>query len=138
MIPVLDIDVLYEIFKFLETPKDVIYFCMISKETRKIFKKSKKLLEIMKVDYKDPGNFVYMANNVSIESYRKLQDGKFLYNLDEIYKLYLKFYKLEKITVPINCRISSFPVYPKMKTFQASYNQLTSFPVQPKMTYFLS
>jgi hypothetical protein len=93
---------------------------------------AKHFLTKYRVDYKDPSNFIYIFNNVNIDDYKN-QQGNF--KLGSIFRLYLKAYNL----IEINCEdkgITSFPIYPKMKRFFGSNNNLTLFPVQPSMVDF--
>lgn len=82
------------------------------------------------VDFQDPTNFIYVANNVKIKDYKR--NGVWLYK--EIKKLYMKHYN--KKTIKVEKKITSFPIYPNMLDFYARNNNLTTFPVQPKMSTF--
>lgn len=94
---------------------------------------SKELIELYSIDYKDPTNFIYIANKVSIETIKmKCNEEKYDYN--GILDLYYKFFRDEKIV----CRsagITSFPIYPHMRYCDLSYNNLELFPVQYNMVY---
>ena len=111
-------------------------FCKSNKEFRQICRLNKNsickyLLEIYKVDYTDPTNFIYIINNKTIDDFKDKKKYKF----SSIFKLYMKSY----FKTEINCgemNITSFPIYPNMIIFNGRRNQLTTFPIQPKMTYF--
>ena len=78
---------------------------------------SRHLLRIYQVDYKDPSNFIYIYNNVSIQDYKD-QDNKWKY--PSLLKLYLKNYKIEYIE--LREKITSFPIYPSMVYFSGPNN----------------
>lgn len=82
------------------------------------------------IDYKDPSNFIYIANETSI-SECKIGDA---WNFKKIIELYMKFYYNEKISY-IWKDIASFPVYPNMIYCNLYRNILKTFPIQPKMTH---
>jgi len=111
---------------------------------------AKHFLDIYKVDYKDPNNFIYKFNRKNISEYKNNLE----YNLQSILKLYMETYDLTEIncknmmitTVPIlpnmnifkcmNNQLTTFPIQPKMQIFYGQDNQLTTFPIQPKMIRF--
>ena len=84
----------------------------------------KSLLEKYKVEYDDPTNFIYVANNTTFEKV----------DLFSALQLYMNFYDEEIITYP-NQNITSFPVYPKMKSCDLNSNKITKFYIQPEMDY---
>ena len=105
------------------------YFLNLCKEnTHKI---AKHFLDLYKVDYKDPTNFIYVYNDKDINDY-KINDN---YKLGSIFKLYMKNYYDKKIKCEY-LDITSFPIYPNMEVFKGIKNKLTTFPIQPKMEYF--
>jgi len=121
------IDSIETLQNYCKTSPQISQMCLENKSVI-----SKHLLSIYQVNYKDPSNFIYIYNKVSIQDYKD-QDNK--WNYPSLLKLYLKNYNIDKI----NCEqknITSFPIYPNMTTFYGNNNKLTSFPIQPKMTHF--
>lgn len=92
---------------------------------------SKKFLENYSVDYDDPTNFIYVYNKDDISDFKTESGSDYI----SILKLYMKCFYLEMI-VCANIKITSFPIYPNMKSFYGPDNKLTSFPVQPSMNFF--
>ena len=88
----------------------------------------KAILELYKVDYTDPTNFIYVINNKKIDDY-KIVNGNWNYN--GLLKLYMKFFNKKNIECEED--ITSFPIYPNMTHFDVRDNQLTSFPIQPNI-----
>ena len=93
---------------------------------------SSHFLKIYQVDYKDPSNFIYVMNNKDIQDYKSDKS----WNYPSIFKLYMKYYYTTKI-ICNDKKMTTFPIYPNMETFEGNHNQLTSFSIQPNMKYFL-
>lgn len=88
-------------------------------------------LDKYQVDYTDSVNFIYKANQVSQNSFKRGNT----WDWRGLMELYMKHFK----ETVINCEdigITSFPIYPNMIEFYGGNNDLTSFPVQPKMEVF--
>jgi len=149
-------DIKYSLLKYIHTIDDLKSYCRQNKSFYNICKSSKTsiarhFLDVYKVDYKDPNNFIYKYNKKNISEYIIGSE----YNLQSIFKLYMKTYYLKEIkcqmlmisSIPIlpnmkafyanNNQLTTFPIQPNMKLFHASNNQLTTFPIQPNMTHFV-
>ena len=92
---------------------------------------SKYLLRLYKVDYSDPTNYIYVHNNVNIDEY-KSKTG-WLYS--KIWLLYFKDYYKDEIICD-NEGITTFPIYPNMKSFFGEKNKINRFYTQPNMIEF--
>lgn len=96
--------------------------------TRKETIRKIKFLKDNKVNYNDPTNFIYTANNV------KFQDFK----LQRIFDLYMKFYNSSKIVIR-KSYVTSIPVFPKMTHLtMITQGEIKNFPIQPNMCYLHS
>ena len=91
---------------------------------------AKHFLNLYKVDYKDPTNFIYVMDRKDINDYKNGERYKY----GSILKLYMKHYYKHKIRCN-NKNITSFPIYPNMETCEINNNQLRTFPIQPVMIY---
>ena len=112
-----------------------------------------RLLDKFKIDYKDPGNFIYIFNNHCCTRFPSCNTDQFTgltgrcpansvineyintdntYKYKEILELYLKYYYIKIISWE-NRNVTSFPIYPNMEECSLSYSQLTTFPIQPNM-----
>ncbi len=100
-------------------------FCKdLCKQNKELISKS--FLDKMKVNYKDPNNYIYKQPGAI---YRNN------YTFHEMFKLYFRNYNSREINAT-NLGITSFPVYPNMDYFEGNNNKLTTFPIQPNMDYF--
>ena len=122
---ILNSDIYYLISTKLHSIEDLQNFCIMNKSVSQICLKyksniSKHFLEVYQIDYKDPGNFIYLCNNVKMEDYK--ESGIWKYH--SLLELYLKNYNVLEITCN-NKNITSFPIYPKMKMFRGNNNVLT-------------
>lgn len=95
------------------------------------------LIHKYKIDYKDPGNFIYKMNNISLEfcmknNKNKTEDNDDNINFDykKIFDLYLKFYDKENIFCSYK-HITSIPIYPKLKFLECNGNYLKELPYLP-------
>ena len=84
-------DIKYYLVKYINSIDDLKNFCMQDKSFYNICKTSKQtiaahFLNIHKVDYKNPENYIYKYNKVDIKDY--IIDS--VYNLQSIFKLYMK------------------------------------------------
>ena len=105
--------------------EDTITICKTNKELYGICKNysnqlSEKLLKYYKVNYNDPTNFIYIADDIDFNDIKNDKDFK-----KKAFKLYLKFYYKKKI-ICISKKITSFPIYPRMKRVILKNNNLTS------------
>jgi hypothetical protein len=103
---------------------DFYNFCSNNKESI-----AKMYLNKYKVEYTDPTNYKYVANNAKIDDYKN-PNGTWNFGL--LLVLYTKSYSKKSIS----CRedMTSFPIYPNMIDFHGPDNDLKKFHVQPKMT----
>lgn len=130
----LPVEILSKIAINLNSLEDVEAFCNTSVYHKKICKMyskdiAKRMISIYKIDYKDPGNFIYKINNVSINEYK---DSNGNYNYKKIIRLYMNYYNQEQIYCT-NMDISSIPIYPKLKDLTCAYNELTELPELPNL-----
>jgi hypothetical protein len=145
-------DIFSEISKHIDSPEDLDSFCRISLQNSKFCKTYKnyfikKMFKTLKVDYKEPGNLIYIYNKKSINDF---YNGT--WDLVGIYKLYMNLYKEEEIIVynnknlthvPIlphiitlkllDCNVIYCPTQPSMVDCNMEENNLKSFPIQPSM-----
>ena len=90
-----------------------------------------RLLDKLKIDYKDPTNFIYIYNDKIINDYMNIDST---YKYREILELYLVCYYKERIQYDnYHHQITSFPIYPNMTYCKLSDGQLTTFEIQPNM-----
>ena len=112
----------------IETLASLKNFCYVNKNNYNFCKTNPNLIidmiiKLLEIDYRDPGNFIYIANNVVYNQNMTPRD---------ILKLYMKFFKESKIVSNGN-NITSFPIYPNMKHCDLHNNKLHNFPIQPEM-----
>ena len=122
-----------DIINLSETNKEYNYYYKNLKETNLWKTKTKYylLLKKYKVDYKDPGNFIYKMNNVSQEEVKKLNETE---DYKTIYEYYYKFFN----ETEIKCQykgITSLPELPNCTDLYCNDNKLTSFPELPNCEY---
>lgn len=130
----LPIETLAKILLNLNSVDTVRSFCEISSFHLKICKKyshdiAKRLIDIYQINYEDPGNFIYIMNNTTIDTCKNTDDS---YNYKKIFRLYLNYYDQEEIYC-LNKQITSIPIYPKLKDLTCSYNELTELPNMPNL-----
>ena len=89
-----------------------------------------RLLNKLKINYKDPTNFIYLFNDKIINDYINVDNT---YKYKEILELYLVCYYKERIQYDNYHQITSFPIYPNMTYCKLSDGQLTTFEIQPNM-----
>lgn len=128
------IETLANILLKLNTLESIQSFCGISSFHHEICKKygndiAKQLIDVYQINYQDPTNFIYIMNNESMDSCKK-NDNSF--NYKKILRLYLNFYNKEEIYCP-NKRITSIPIYPKLKDLTCHNNELTELPEMPNL-----
>ena len=128
------------------TPYELKSFCSQNRSFYNMCKANssyiyKSYLEKYKVEYQDPGNFIYVINNTTPEQY-KINNR---WDYKGLYKLYMKYFNNETIDystpldisdLSVSGNMTSFPIYPNMKNFIGRNNKLTKFPVQPRMEVF--
>lgn len=109
-------------------------FCTISKYHNHICKMygndiAKRMIDIYNIDYKDPCNFIYIMNNISIDEC-KYKNGEF--NYKKIVRLYLVFYN-DYVIDCVYREITSIPIYPKLETLLCNYNEIKELPELPNL-----
>ena len=89
---------------------------------------AKKMIEIYKIDYKDPNNFIYLMNDVSIDKCKIKND----FDYKKIMRLYLNYYNKDEIDCDRNF-ISSIPIYPNVKKLYCGFGQLKQLHENPNL-----
>lgn len=84
----------------------------------------KSFVERYHVDFNDPHNFIYIANDANKAD---------VFNNDEpdyckIFRLYSKFYDHKEIKLNKYARITSMPLYPNVQKLDCSFNNLKTLP----------
>lgn len=110
--------------KFCSEDENFVNFCSKNKDSI-----AKMFLNKYKVEYTDPTNYIYLANNAKMDDYKN-SDGTWEFGL--LLTLYAKSYSKKHISYTDG--MTSFPIYPNMINFHGPDNDLKNFPVQPKMT----
>ncbi|NBP02713.1 MAG: hypothetical protein EBU90_21855 [Proteobacteria bacterium] len=91
-------------------------------------------IEKYKIEYTDPTNFIYVMNNVTIDSVKN-PDGSF--KLAEVYRLYTAFY--DKLV--INCAdlgIGSIPIYPNVVELICAMNNIKELHSYPNLKHLIA
>jgi hypothetical protein len=95
-------EVIYEIMEYME-PDVILKFIRTNSVYYEYYKQNKKkiierYIDKYNIDYKDPTNFIYIKNNVRQNWYREdYKDIDSEYDLDKIFKLYMRYYDKKKI-----------------------------------------
>ena len=85
----------------------------------------KMILEKNKVDYTDPGNFIYFDERSN--EFIPIPD-----DLEKVFGLYLKHYN--KLSIEVNNKnITSIPLYPKLEELHCQGNQIIQIPIMPNI-----
>lgn len=125
----LPVETLAKILLNLNSIESIRSFCATSSFHQGICKKyshdvAKRLIDIYKINYTDPNNFIYIMNNISLDECKNSDNS---FNYKKIFRLYLNFYDKEEIYC-LDKGITSIPIYPKLKDLTCSYNELTELP----------
>jgi hypothetical protein len=123
-------DIFIEITQYLDL-SDFFNLCESNENYKSYCNEISRIyLSKYKVDYKDPTNFIYVANKTSIKKYI---DNDYI-NYTSILWLYYQYYDETNISLKyLKKKITSFPIYPKLIKLNVSGHSLTSFPSQPNL-----
>jgi hypothetical protein len=133
----MNLDIFTDISTHIDSPEDLDSFCKTSSQNFQLCRTYKnhfikKMLKNLKVDYKDPGNLIYIYNNKSIEDFSGRSDNSSQWDLPGIYKLYMILYKLSSIKTS-NYKITSIPMLPNMISCYLKNCKIQIFPSQKNM-----
>ena len=132
-------DIKFKIKQFLNI-EDLQQFCKLNKDNYLFCKNNKEnickhLLNMYKVNYTDPTNFIYIYNNTNQNKYKINDNWKY----SSLFKLYMKQYYSKKINLNFDedsdsdsdeeqSKITSIPNYPNLQKLDCTNHLLKNLP----------